>query len=272
MITNQEIPKVIHYCWFGGNPLPPLAKRCIDSWKQFLPEYEIKQWDESNFDVNSIPYISEAYQEKKYAFVSDYARFWILYRYGGLYFDTDVEIIKSLDDIIAAGPFMGCEKQGTPIERDKIDSNKKDFIPNIRIAPGLGIGVYPHHKVYAEIIKLYSTLSFYSPDGTLNQKTIVEYTTDLFHRYGLKNSSEIQTVCGINIYPEDYFCPLSPTLVLALTSNSRTIHHYSASWETTAVRLRKKIKRLLGYKLVGRLQPLIITIRKIFRKKSAAQA
>ena len=100
------IPKVIHYCWFGRNPLPPLAIKCIESWKKFLPDYEIKGWNEDNFDVNIIPYTQEAYQAKKYAFVSDYARFWILYKYGGIYFDTDVEVIRPLDDIIARGPFM----------------------------------------------------------------------------------------------------------------------------------------------------------------------
>ena len=105
------IPKVIHYCWFGRNPLPPLAVKCIESWKKFLPGYEIKEWNEDNFDVNIIPYIQEAYEARKYAFVSDYARFYILYHHGGIYFDTDVEVIKSIDDIIERGAFMGCENE-----------------------------------------------------------------------------------------------------------------------------------------------------------------
>lgn len=104
------IPKIIHYCWFGGNPLPEDAKKCIASWKKYLPDYEIKEWNESNFDVNCCPYVKEAYEAKKYAFVSDYARFHVLYREGGLYFDTDVEVIKNMDYIIAAGNFMGFEK------------------------------------------------------------------------------------------------------------------------------------------------------------------
>ena len=94
------ISKVIHYCWFGGKPLPKLAEKCIESWKRYLPDYEIKRWDETNFDVSIIPYTQEAYQKGKYAFVSDYARFWIIYHYGGIYFDTDVEVIASLDKII----------------------------------------------------------------------------------------------------------------------------------------------------------------------------
>ena len=92
--------KVIHYCWFGGKPLPRSAEKCIASWKKFLPEFEIVRWDESNFDVNAIPYTREAYSAGKYAFVSDYARFWILYHNGGLYFDTDGEVINNLDDIL----------------------------------------------------------------------------------------------------------------------------------------------------------------------------
>ena len=122
------IPKIIHYCWFGHNPLPPLAQQCIASWRRFLPDYEIWQWREKGFspaittregdanadkvmefDVNCIPYTEEAYKQKKYAFVSDYARFWIMYHYGGIYFDTDVEVIRHMDDIVAKGNFMGFE-------------------------------------------------------------------------------------------------------------------------------------------------------------------
>lgn len=105
------IPKVIHYCWFGGNPLPDSAKKCISSWRKYLPDFEIKVWNERNFDVKSIPYTREAYRLKKFAFVSDYARMWILYNYGGIYFDTDVEVIKPFNDIILRGNFMGFEAQ-----------------------------------------------------------------------------------------------------------------------------------------------------------------
>ena len=104
------IPKIIHYCWFGGNPLPKDAQKCIMSWKKYLPDYEIKEWNESNFDVNCCPYVMGAYEAKKYAFVSDYVRFYILYHEGGLYFDTDVEIIRNMEHIVTAGNFMAFEK------------------------------------------------------------------------------------------------------------------------------------------------------------------
>ena len=121
------IPKVIHYCWFGRNPLPKSALKCIDSWRKFFPDYEIKEWNEDNFDVNIIKYTQDAYNAKKYAFVSDYARIWILYNYGGVYFDTDVEVISPMTDIIEKGPFMGFEINNST-------ENK------IAVNPGLGIG------------------------------------------------------------------------------------------------------------------------------------
>ena len=150
------IPKKIHYCWFGRNPLPPLALKCIESWKRYLPDYEIKEWNEDNFDVNMIPYTKEAYEAKKYAFVSDYARYWILYQYGGLYFDTDVEIIKNMDDIIARGPFMGCENEAN------LGATSTEL--------GLGLGCNPGLLFYKEMLDLYGTLHFVNPNGSYNQK------------------------------------------------------------------------------------------------------
>ena len=143
------IPKIIHYCWFGRNPLPQSAIKCINSWKKFFPDYEIKEWNEDNFDVNIIPYTAEAYEAKKYAFVSDYARFWILYHHGGIYFDTDVEVIKPFDDILERGPFMGRE-QGAFIKNICGTSyNGNGF----GVAPGLGIGATSGLELYKEFLK-----------------------------------------------------------------------------------------------------------------------
>lgn len=244
---NNKIPKIIHYCWFGGKPLPKMAKKCIKSWKKYLPDYEIKEWNESNFDVNCIPYVKEAYEAKKYAFVSDYARFWILYNYGGLYFDTDVEVIRPLDDIISKGPFMGCQNKYDP----KLPVN------NLAVAPGLGLGAYPNQILYKELLEIYKNLRFFNGDGSLNTKTIVHYTTELLIEHGLKNSPNIQFVVDNYIYPWDYFCPMSPALVLEITDNTRSIHLFSATWETPAVRFRKYIKRKIGYKFVTKLQPYL---------------
>lgn len=228
------IPKIIHYCWFGRNPLPQSAIKCIKSWKEFLPEYEIKEWNEDNFDVNIIPYTKEAYEAKKYAFVSDYARFWILYRYGGLYFDTDVEVIKPLDDIIDRGAFMG-------IETPAIVGVK---LP--RVAPGLGIATEAGTLLYKELLSYYDALHFLGDDGKPNEITIVEHTSKVLASYGMQPHNTIQQVAGIWIYPADYFNPLDDnTGRLLKTANTRSIHWYSKTWmDKTQVR-RNKITRII---------------------------
>lgn len=237
------IPKIIHYCWFGGKPLPPLAVKCISSWKKHLPDYVIKEWNEQNFDINMIPYMSEAYQAKKYAFVSDYARFWILYHYGGLYFDTDVELIRPMNDIICHGAFMGCE-------------NAAEGATALAVAPGLGLGCNSGLSFYAEMIEFYSKLHFQKPDGSLNLKTVVEYTTELLVGYGLKNVNKVQLVADIYIYPSEYFCPIDlVTKRLQVTDKTYTIHHYAGSWvkRTLIMKLKDGIRKcfpsswLLGY-------------------------
>lgn len=251
------IPKIIHYCWFGGNPLPPLAKKCIASWKKYLPDYEIRQWDESNYDVNKIPYIKEAYAAKKFAFVSDYARFDILYNYGGIYFDTDVEIISPLDCIISAGSFMGCENKATP----GATPNLLGVAPGLglRVNPGLGLGVTPGLGLIREILDNYSTLHFKRPDGSLNQTTIVKYTTEILCKHGLVNTPDIHTVAGINIYPCEYFCPLDyNTGNLIITKNTVSIHHYTASWKTKSDTIKQFIAKLLG----KRITTLLISVRR----------
>ena len=250
------IPKVIHYCWFGRNPLPELAIKCIESWKKYLPEYEIKEWNEDNFDVNMIPYTKEAYEAKKYAFVSDYARFWILYNCGGLYFDTDVEIIKPIDDIIARGPFMGCENEGATAGTPAVAPGL-----GLGVNPGLGLGVNPGLGLYKELLDLYATLSFYKADGSYNQKTIVSYTTEVLCTHGLRNTNEIQECAGVWIYPKEYFCPKDYiTNKLSITKNSRTIHHYDASWLPIHKRIYRKITIYMGV-------PIIYKIKKFINKK-----
>lgn len=229
------IPKVIHYCWFGHNALPDLAKKCISSWQKFLPDYEIKEWNEDNFDINIVPYTQEAYSEKKYAFVSDYARFWILYHYGGLYFDTDVEVIRPLDDIISRGPFMGCEYEA------------KQGATTLGVNPGLGLGVNPGLGLYKKMLDFYANQHFLLSDGSRNQQTIVKYTTDMLVLGGLKMVNEIQFVEGIYIYPKEYFCPMTyASGKLEITKNTRTIHHYSASWLPWYVRIEKSVCHRLG--------------------------
>lgn len=206
------IPKKIHYCWFGGNELPELAKQCISSWKKYLPDYEIIEWNESNYDIEKNRYIREAYSKKKYAFVSDFARFDILYNYGGIYFDTDVEIIKDITNLIEKGSFVGLESPGL-------------------INTGLGMAGSINEKIFKEVIDSYEKDSFINSDGTMNLKTVVYRVSEIFEIYGLSKKDEFQFIRNINIYPVEYFCPKSPkTMNLLITNNTYTIHHYDASW------------------------------------------
>ena len=226
------IPKIIHYCWFGGKPLPKSAEKCIASWKKYLPDYDIKRWDESNFDVNAIPYTREAYAACKYAFVSDYARFWILYHYGGVYFDTDVEVIRPIDDIINRGGFLG------------VESNRNGIYT---VNPGLGFAATQGTAVIGEMVNLYSTFHFINTDGASDLKNIVEITTDYLSSKGLQNTDEIQDCCGFTIYPKDYFCPIDyDTRELKITENTRTIHHYAESWVPRSTRFKNALSRLFG--------------------------
>lgn len=241
------IPKVIHYCWFGGNPLPKSAQKCIASWRKYLPDYEIKEWNESNFDVNIIPYTAEAYKAKKYAFVSYYARFWILYKYGGLYFDTDVEVIKNMDDIIAKGPFMGCENEA-----------KSGAMPaQLGVAPGLGLGVNPGLGLYGEILNWYNTHHFITWTGMI-EKNVVDITTEILNKNGIEILDDgVLKSSGILIYPKEYFCPKDYiTGEMNITDKTKSIHHYSATWVGN--------KRTFVDKVIKRLKFILIRISSLF--------
>lgn len=243
------IPKQIHYCWFGHNPLPADALKCIASWRKYLPDYEIVEWNEENFDVNSIPYTAEAYAAKKYAFVSDYARFKILYEHGGLYFDTDVELIKPIDSIIDDGAFMGIEKS--------LATTKG--MGSIGVNAGLGLGAEAGIAIYKKIIDFYDSRSFITEDST-----VVTNVTRLLFAEGLMNENERQCVAGINIYPAEYFCPMdSTTGILEITPKTVSIHHYSCSWidhKSIGYRLyvlKKHLIKFFGEKTIMRLASII---------------
>ena len=230
------IPKIIHYCWFGKGEMPSLALKCIESWKKYMPEYEIKEWNEDNYDVRKIPYTAQAYDAKKYAFVSDYARFDILYEHGGLYFDTDVEIIKSLTPLIEQGAFAGVEWFG-------------------ELNAGLGLACPPKMEIDKEVLDSYENEGFIGLDGKMNLKTVVERVSDRFEQYGFKTQNKTQEIKGVKIYPAEYFCPMSQeTGIITITENTYSIHHYASSWMPKHIRAaskaKKRLSRLLGPKAV----------------------
>ena len=251
------IPKIIHYCWFGGNPLPPLALECIVSWRKFFPDYEIWQWGEDGnindnenvnedenrlfdkkmaFDVNIIPYTAEAYAQKKYAFVSDYARFWILYKYGGIYFDTDVEVIKPMDNIVERGAFMGCETdyKGGLVSCENTTN------------PGLGLGVAPGLGLIKKMCDYYDDKHFEFKEGGKDQETVVHIATKILYENGMQNVKGIQCVDGVYIYPSEYFCPINITSKrLHITENTRSIHRYMDSWSGTKKNWKDYIRKYI---------------------------
>lgn len=214
------IPKIIHYCWFGRNQISSDYQHYINSWKRFLPDYEVKEWNEDNYDVNCIPFGKEAYEVKKYAYVSDYARLKILYKHGGVYFDTDVEVIKSIDDILANGAWMGIEKH--------ISAPEADDMVNV----GIGFAVEPHHPIIREVMSFYENTHYIFPDGHMEQIPIVPVVTKVLQKHGMPSKIDKPTnIKGITIYPWDYFCPIEfMSNKLEITKNTRTIHHYSATW------------------------------------------
>lgn len=218
------IPKTIHYCWFGRGEKPKLAEKCIASWKKYCPEYEIIEWNEDNFDVDSSPYTKWCYDNKKYAFLSDYARLDVVYRNGGLYFDTDVEIIKPFDDLLNNKAFFGFENE-------------------LNVASGLGFGAEAEHPVLRDMLRIYDDIS---PDASGAYPLIVcpKINTEALLPYGLKLDGALQNLDDIMILPVEYMNPYDdPNGRLNITKDTYSIHWYSKSWMSKKTILRSKLTK-----------------------------
>lgn len=210
------IPKIIHYCWFGGKPLTELAQKCIASWKKHCPDYEIIRWDESNVDISSVAYMKEAYEEKAWAFVSDVVRLQAVMNYGGIYLDTDVELVKPLDDLLCNKAFAGIE------ENDK-------YI----VALGLGFGAQKGSEFVAALLKDYENRHFRNSDGTIDRTAAPTFQNSLMCSMGFNGKNENQQVSDAAVFSSEYFCPKSQrTGILKLTDRSYSIHHFDGSWKT----------------------------------------
>lgn len=238
------IPKIIHYCWFSDPPnYPPDVIKCFDSWKKYLPDYEIKLWNTKNFDLSICPYAMEAYQEHKFAFASDYVRLWVLYNFGGIYLDSDIEVLRNIDALLDNKAFTGFENEdavaawifgsekGNPIFKEFLDDYKgRRFI--------LGNGFY---------------------DMTPNPVPI----TNIMLKHGLKLNGKLQKLDLITIYPVDYFCPFYPyRKELYFTENTYVNHHFHDTWlkvsnereelfRKDTIHYRKIFGKKLGYFLVS---------------------
>lgn len=232
------IPKKIHYCWFGGNPLPKYAKKYIASWEKYCPDFEIVQWDETNFDLNCHPFVQRAYETGNWAFVSDFARLKIIYENGGIYLDTDVEILKNFDAIMEDECYVGVQQIG-------------HFI-----ATGLGFGAVPYHPMIKAMLKQYDNVMF--DEQNKNNFACPYLNTKAFCEFGFSYKDEIQTIGGAKIYPPKYFDPIASGSMENLTCNDTfSIHHYSASWAPILQRLKRKIAIVIGEDRILRMKELL---------------
>ena len=220
------IPKIIHYCWFGRGEKPDSVKKCIASWRRFCPDFEIREWNEDNCDCRTVPFMAEAYAAKKYAFVSDVIRLIVLEQYGGMYFDTDVEVVRDITPLLVGEGFIGFENDG--------------FVNS-----GQVIAAVSHHPVIQAMIEEYKKLHFTNADGTTNAVGCPHLNTDVMERFGLVPNGREQVVAGIHVYPADFFNPLdSATGKLMKTENTYSIHWYSMSWLPKRVRIKAKLGRM----------------------------
>ena len=244
-MTNKndvgKIPKKIHYCWFGGAPFPESAKKCIDSWKKYCPDYEIIEWNESNINLEESRFIKEAYENKKWAFVADYARYKIIYNNGGIYLDVDVEIVRNLDDLLKYDAFMGFEGL--------------EYVNT-----GLGFGAEKGNKMIKSIIEIYNTINFNAYKNNPSEIATPVLVTNLLTKNGLVKNGEFQKIGTITILPEDYLCPKNPiTRLTNITDNTFSIHHYDASWVDENE--RQIIDNLEGKgKLISKKYPDLVSI------------
>lgn len=229
----DRIPKTIHYCWFGRKPKPEQALTCIESWKKHCPEYELIEWNEDNFDINQNLYVKQAYEAKKFAFVTDYVRLYALYNYGGIYMDTDVEVVKPLDRFLVHSAFSGFENN--------------NCIPTGIMAAEKG------NQWVKDLLDEYKDVKFIKEDGEYDLTTNVVRITNLTkEKYGIKLESSYQDLNDIVVmYPYDYFCPKDwYTGKINCTENTHTIHHFSGSWHNeeqkeTTEKLRKKANKYI---------------------------
>ena len=229
------IPKIIHYCWFGGAELPEKDRKCIESWKKFCPDYQIIEWNENNYDVTKNTYMYQAYQAKKWGFVPDYARLDIIYQHGGIYLDTDVELVKNLDSLLENDAFMGFENSDN-------------------VSPGLCIAAKVHHPTIGKLMEIYAEREFVQPDGSLDLTPSPVMNTEALVQMGLKKNNKKQVVAGVTIFPKEYFCPKDyRTGKLTVTDHTYAIHWFHASWMTPHQKRMMRIRGLLGDHLFFKL-------------------
>ena len=231
----MSIPKVIHYCWFGKGKMPALSEKCIKSWKKYCPDYKIVCWNEENFDINQNKYAKQAYEAGKWAFVSDYVRLKVLYDEGGIYLDTDVELIKPLDKLIEETGFMGFDDNGV-------------------VSTGLGFAAEKRNELIGALLADYDDISFVLPGGTYDLMPCPDRNTKTIQKLGMDIDIKDQVFMGIHMLPEDYLCPIKYyTGKKIITKNTYSIHHFCASWTSKTAKRTLFIKRIIGVRMYEKL-------------------
>ncbi len=231
----MSVPKIIHYCWFGESKMPSLALKCINSWKKYCPDYEIILWSEKNVDFSQNRYLKEAYEAGKWAFVSDYVRLKAVYEMGGVYLDTDVELLKPIDSLMDGDGFLGFDEKGI-------------------VATGLGFGAKKEHPLILEFLKDYDNIPFILEDGKCDLTPCPDRNTDALKRLGMDVDKKDQIFMGIRFLPQDYLCPMDYyTGRITKTENTYSVHHYAASWTSKVTKRTTFIKRIIGVKMYDKL-------------------
>lgn len=252
-----EIPKIIHYCWVGGKEKPASVEYCIESWKKFCPDYVIKEWNESNYDFSKNEYMRQAYEAKKWGFVPDYARLDIVYEYGGIYLDTDVELMKSYDEFLDKEAFMGFENTGDG-----------EFFVNC----GQGFGAVPHNKIIKSARDLYENISFINEDGSYNMLPSPYYTTQTLRQFGLVQENRDQLLSEIVVYASDVFCPKSfRTGEMNQTNRTVSIHHFTASWMDEKIKDELQHQQKINKKYGQNLGKYVLLMESILEKYSVKE-
>lgn len=248
------IPKIIHYCWFGRNPIPVNLKSCMDSWKVIMPDWEWKRWDENSFDINSTPWTAEAYAAKKYAFVSDYVRLHALYEFGGIYLDTDVKLMKSLEPLCREhDSFMGFE--------------------NRTVLTSAIIAMPAKHPLIAAFMAYYDGKHFSQEIVNSNEANVLMMTEICkIHGLNCNNSEQDLTILRetkhgykVHIFPKTFFCPLNFYHDENFSNNTYAIHYFDASWLETETKERILKERSMLYKVKMRIKSKLSCFIKLLR-------
>ncbi|MCQ2102490.1 MAG: glycosyl transferase [Fibrobacter sp.] len=224
----MSIPKIIHFCWLSGDPYPDLVQRCIQSWKDKLPDYEIRLWDKNCFDIHSVPWVEQACEAKKWAFAADYIRLYALYNFGGIYLDSDVEVLKSFDSLLDRPYFFG--KEHTP---DRIDAS--------HIVEAATFGAEPKHPVIKKCLDYYEGRNFRISENVVDTTVLPHIMAEALNEIGVLDE----------LLPMHYFSPKNTrTQIVEANAETYSVHHFNGSWYSWAqrkhVEMRIKLCKKFG--------------------------